>query len=129
MSELLQSALKLGRNKNIAREEYMVVMNKKEPAAFAVTPSSVMLSDLSGNTEITFHLSITQNGYMEIEAFCPDDFIVLSRRVITSDVFPGGAFDLQVTIMESKLHGRTIPASLGTASKLKYRLLWMFLCE
>ena len=105
MTDLLQSALKLGRNKNIAREEYMVAKGKKEPAAFAVTPSSIELSGLPGDTETVLHLVITQNGYMEIEAFCPDDFITLSRRVITSDVFPGGSFDLPITITESKLHG------------------------
>ncbi|MDO4530311.1 MAG: DUF5717 family protein, partial [Lachnospiraceae bacterium] len=105
MTDLLQSALKLGRNKNIAREEYMVARGKKEAAAFAVTPSSINLSGLPGNTEITVHLVISQNGYMEIEAFCPDDFVSLSRRVITSDVFPGGSFDLPITIIENKLHG------------------------
>ncbi len=105
MSDLLQSALKLGRNKNIAREEYMVAMNKKEPASFAVMPSSVELSGLTGDTETVIHIAITQNGYMEIEAFCPDDFISLSRRVITSDVFPGGSYDFPITIVESKLHG------------------------
>ncbi|MDO4733890.1 MAG: DUF5717 family protein [Lachnospiraceae bacterium] len=105
MTDLLQSALKLGRNKNIAREEYMVARGKKEAAAFAVTPSSINLSGLPGNTEITVHLVISRNGYMEIEAFCPDDFVSLSRRVITSDVFPGGSFDLPITIIENKLHG------------------------
>lgn len=104
MSDLLQSALKLGRNKNIAREEYMVAMGKKEPAAFAVSPASVTLSDITGDTEITLHLSIIKNGYMEIEAFCPDDFLSLSRRVITSDVFPGSTFDLTVTVLENRLH-------------------------
>ena len=83
MTDLLQSALKLGRNKNIAREEYMVARGKKEAAAFAVTPSSINLSGLPGNTEITVHLVISQNGYMEIEACCPDDFVSLSSRDIS----------------------------------------------
>lgn len=104
MSDLLQSALRLGRNKNIAREEYMVAMNKKEPAAFVVMPSSIHLSDLAYDTDVTIQLAISQSGYMEIEAFCPDEFVVLSRRVITSDVFPGGSFDLPVTIAAGKLH-------------------------
>ena len=105
MSDLLQSALKLGRNKEIAREEYMVAMDKKEPASFAVMPSSIELSDLSEPTEVTLEIGMVSNGYMEIEAYCPDDFIVLSRRMITSDVFPAGSFDLTITVLPEKLHG------------------------
>lgn len=104
MSELLQSALKLGRNKNIAREEYMVAMHKKEPASFAVMPSEITLTDINADTEVQLHFVITQNGYMEIEAYCPDDFVVPSRRVITSDVFPGGSFDFTVKIQADRLH-------------------------
>ncbi len=119
MSELLQSALKLGRNKNIAREEYMVAMGKKEPASFDVLPASIELTNLSGDTQVSLHLSITGSGYMEIEAYCPDDFVSLSRRVITSDVFPGGFYDLSVTILENRLHpGKNFTCiSLGTASQ------------
>lgn len=105
MSDLLQSALKLGRNKEIAREEYLVATNKKEPAGFAVLPSSVELSDLSEPTVFSLQLAITSRGYLEIEAYCPDDFLVLSRRMITSDVFQGGSFDLTVTVLPEKLHG------------------------
>lgn len=119
MSDLLQSALRLGRNKNIAREEYMVAMNKKEPAAFAVMPESIHVSNPASDTEVSIHLSITRSGYMEIEAFCPDDFVVLSRRVVTSDVFPGGAYDLPVTIAADKLHpGRNLSCiTFETASQ------------
>lgn len=105
MSDLLQSALKLGRNKEIAREEYLVAMDRKDPAAFAVVPSSIELSDLSQPVQVNLQLGMTSSGYVEIEVFCPDSFIVLPSRMLNSDDFSGGNLDLTITILPEKLHG------------------------
>ncbi len=94
----------IGRNKNIAREEYMVALGKKEPAAFAVYPESIELSDITADTQEVIHLAIAKDGYMEIEAYTADEFISLSRRVISSDIFPAGSYDFQINILENKLH-------------------------
>ena len=119
MSDLLQSALKLGRNKDIAKEEFSVAMGKKEPAVFSVMPSSIDLSDLSEETEILLQLTIEKNGYMEIEAYSPAEYIVLSRRMITTDVFSGGNFEFSAVIQPEKLHGgiNATYISFGTASQ------------
>ena len=105
MSDLLQSALKLGRNKEIAREEYLVATGQKEPAAFTVFPSVIELSDLSEPKEVTLQIGVISSGYLEIEAYCPDDFVSLSRRMISSDVFSENHFEFTFTILPERLHG------------------------
>ena len=104
MPDLLQSALELGRNKNIAKEEYAVVTEKKEAAEFTVFTESIELVDNGEELTSSVQLALTKNGYLEIEVYCPDDFLVLSRRVITSEVFTLNAFELPIRFQRDRLH-------------------------
>ena len=104
MGDLLYSTLMLGRNKKIALEEYRTARGMKEPAVFRTEENLIEYSDVMGNTEGVIHLSLAIPGYIEIEAYCPDNFIVLDKKVVTTDEFADGQMEFPFRIISSRLH-------------------------
>ena len=104
MGDLLYSTLMLGRNKKIAFEEYQSSKGSKEPAAFAVMEKQIELKDVVGDTEGVIHLTLTTPGYLEIEAYCSDQFVTFEKKVVTSDDFAAGSMDFKFRIVSRRLH-------------------------
>ncbi len=104
MDSILKDALLLGQNKNIAEEEYLVAIHKKEPAVFEIAEKSVTLENITIDTYKSLKIELTTPGYIEFEATCQDEFVQLDKNLFSTEEFVNGSFALQFKIIESKLH-------------------------
>ena len=104
MSSLLYDALMLGRNKKVANEEYQVASGRKEQASFHVEEEYVTISNVISDGEFSVHLRQDVAGYMEIEVFCDDPFLVFDRKVLTTDEFTDGVFAFKFMVISDRLH-------------------------
>ena len=104
MSNLLYDALMLGRNKKVANEEYQVASGRKERASFHVEEEYVTISNVISDGEFSVHLRQDVAGYMEIEVFCDDPFLIFDRKVLTTDEFTGGVFEFKFMVISDRLH-------------------------
>ncbi|MBQ9032921.1 MAG: hypothetical protein IJ106_15955 [Parasporobacterium sp.] len=119
MSELLYDALMLGRNKKVAAEEYQVATGRKQSAAFSTKEEQINISNVISDGEFSVHLFQTVPGYIEIEVFCEDNFLIFDRKVINTDEFQNGQFEFKFMLISDRLHnGRNCTAiSFRTSSQ------------
>ena len=94
----------LGRNKKVANEEYQVASGRKERASFHVEEEYVTISNVISDGEFSVHLRQDVAGYMEIEVFCDDPFLIFDRKVLTTDEFTGGVFEFKFMVISDRLH-------------------------
>ncbi len=94
----------LGRNKNVAREEYLAAKNEKEPADFEVKETTLYLSDVTSDANGVIHLGMSKPGFLEIESFCQDAFISFDKKVINTDDFTDEGYVFLFTVKAKKLH-------------------------
>lgn len=104
MNDLVYDALMLGRNKYVAREEYLTAKGEKKPVAFEAQEHNLYLSNITSDTSGIIHLKMLEEGFAEIEVFSEDSFIILDRKVITSDDFTDGEYALTFEVKADKLH-------------------------
>lgn len=104
MKDLLYEALMLGRNKKVAREEYLVSAGKKEPASFETLEKEINLTDVYKDTRTSIHIRLKNPGYLEIAPECSDDFIKFDSRLISSDEAADGIIEIPLLILSEKLH-------------------------
>lgn len=104
MDSILKDALLLGQNKKIAEEEYLVAINKKEPALVEVSEKSIELENITVDTYKSIKIELVKPGYIEFEVSCQDSFIQIEKHVFSTDDFVNGSYALQFKIIESKLH-------------------------
>ena len=104
MSDLLYDALMLGRNKQIASEEYLVATGRKEAASFTVEERFIDISNVISDGVFSLHLKQEVPGYIEIEVVCEDNFIVFDKKIITADEFSGGGFLFNFMVISDRLH-------------------------
>ena len=104
MSDLLYDALMLGRNKQVANEEYLVATEKKQAASFTIEERSVNISNVISDGVFYMHLLQDGPGYMEIEVLCDDNFIVFDKKIITSEEFSNGRFAFSFMVISDRLH-------------------------
>lgn len=104
MNELIYDALMLGRNKFVAREEYLTAKGEKQPVSFEAQEHNLYLTNIMSDTSGIIHIKLLCEGFAEIEVFADDDFITLERKVITTDDFTDGEFPLTFTILAERLH-------------------------
>ena len=111
MSSLLYDALMLGRNKQVAAEEYQVATGRKEPAAFRADEDHIDIANVISDGEFSVHLRQEAPGYLEIEVSCEEHFIVYDRKVISTDEFANGVYEFKFMVISDRLHnGRNISA-------------------
>ena len=111
MSSLLYDALMLGRNKQVAAEEYQVATGRKEPAAFRADEDHIDIANVISDGEFSVHLRLEAPGYLEIEVSCEEHFIVYDRKVISTDEFTDGVYEFKFMVISDRLHnGRNISA-------------------
>lgn len=94
----------LGRNKKTAIEEYMVSSGAKEPAAFEAEKKEICICDCLSDTQESVRIRLTAPGYLEIEVFSAGSAICPERKVITTDEFTDGVYDLGFRIRSGFLH-------------------------
>ena len=104
MTDLIYDALMLGRNKNIAGEEYLCAAGKKPGAFFAAKEDSLYFSDIENDMTGIIHLVMKEKGYAEIEIYCIDRFIETGSRVITTDEFEEDEANVIFCIKADRLH-------------------------
>ncbi|MGI6071636.1 MAG: DUF5717 family protein [Lachnospiraceae bacterium] len=104
MNDLLYDALMLGRNKDVAREEFLSARGKKAPVLCNTKETNLYFSDILEDTTGIIHFQLENEGYAEMEVCCGDDFIVFDRKVISTDDFQNGAFDFTFTVKAANLH-------------------------
>ena len=104
MSNLLYDALMLGRNKKVAAEEYQVATGRKKSASFHVTEEYISISNVISDGEFCVHLFQDVPGYMEIEVFCSDNFLIFDRKVLSSEEFQNGTYEFKFMVISDRLH-------------------------
>ena len=104
MNELMYDALMLGRNREVAKEEYLVARGEKEPARFRICEKVIEFSDVVGDVSAVIPLELTVPGYLEIEAISRDRIIILGKKIITSDDFTEGRYDFPFRISSFGCH-------------------------
>ena len=109
MSSLLYDALMLGRNKKVAAEEYQVAAGRKEPASIRATEEYIHVANVISDGEFSVHLQQDAPGYLEIEIFCEDNFIIYDKKVISTDDFTDGMCEFKFMVISDRLHnGRNL---------------------
>ena len=104
MSELIYDALMLGRNKNVAREEYLTANGDKAPFSFEAQEKSITFSNVMNDTTGIVHLKVCSEGYGEIEVYSQDLIISFERKVITTEDFKNGTMEFTFNVLSEKLH-------------------------
>ena len=94
----------LGRNKKVAREEYLTSLGDKEAVRFEAQEKNICFSDVVNDITGIIHLKMSVPGYAEIEVFSRDQFISFDRKVITSDDFKDGICEFSFTVIAQALH-------------------------
>lgn len=107
----MYDALMLGRNKQVAAEEYQVATGRKEPAAFRAEEDHIDIANVISDGEFSVHLRLEAPGYLEIEVSCEDHFIIYDRKVISTEEFTNGVYEFKFMVISDRLHnGRNISA-------------------
>ena len=107
----MYDALMLGRNKKVAAEEYQVATGRKEPASFRAEEPYIHISNVISDGEFSVHLVQDAPGYLEIEVFCADHFIIYDKKVISTDEFTDNTYEFKFMVISDRLHnGRNISA-------------------
>lgn len=104
MSDLIFDALMLGRNRNVAREEYLTYIGDKNAACFEAQEKRINFSDITSDTTGIIHLKMSVPGYSEIEIYSDDRIINFDKKVITSDEFQEDGYEFSFTVIASNLH-------------------------
>ena len=104
MEDLLYKALMQGKNKNIAREEYLTAAGKKEAARFRVRENTFSLQDVFRDLTLTAHIEPVKEGYLEILIESGCDFIAPLQTFVQTDKARDGVIDVPFTVKASKLH-------------------------
>ena len=94
----------LGRNKKVAREEYLTSIGDKSAFCFESQEKNIILTDISEDTTGIVHLKVTSEGYGEIEVYSEDRMIGFDRKVVTTDEFTDGTLDFSFKILAASLH-------------------------
>ncbi len=104
MDNLLYDALMLGRNKEVAREEYLAATGEKLPAKFRAVENEIVLTGRTDEIAGVVHLELVVPGYLEIECYCESEIINFEKKVITTDEFTDGTFEFGFTADGAALH-------------------------
>lgn len=104
MSDLIFDALMLGRNKKVAREEYLTAIGDKEEVRFESEEKRIRFSDVVNDTTGIIHLKICTPGYAEIEVYSEDTIISFDRKVISTEEFKDGVLEFSFNVLADKLH-------------------------
>lgn len=104
MNDLIYDALMLGRNKKVAREEYLTAIGDKEQVRFEAQEKNIRFSDVVNDTTGIIHLKITAPGYAEIEAYSEDPIISFEKKVVTTEEFKDSVLEFSFNVLAEKLH-------------------------
>ncbi len=104
MDNLLYDALMLGRNKEVAREEYLAATGEKLPAQFRAVENEIELTGRTDEMTGVIHLELVVPGYLEIECYCESNTISFEKKVITTEEFTDGSFEFEFMVDGTALH-------------------------
>lgn len=104
MKDLIYNALMLGRNKKLAREEFLVYSGEKEPASFSVPETELLYEDVLNDVNASILVHMENEGYEEISIECGDPFIKLENHYASTDESKDGNVEIPFTIVASRLH-------------------------
>ncbi len=104
MDNLLYDALMLGRNKEVAREEYLAATGEKLPAQFRAVKNEIELTGRTDEMTGVIHLELVVPGYLEIECYCESNTISFEKKVITTEEFTDGSFEFEFMVDGTALH-------------------------
>lgn len=93
-----------GSSRKVALEEFLVYVNKKPRVELGVRDREIEYLDFQ--TSIGDKLLIHKNtwGYLDIEAETEGGFLVVNKKVFSTDDFAGNTYELPYFIDESKVH-------------------------
>ncbi len=99
----LYDALRKSRSANLALEEFLVSVHKKNPISFIVD-KNILEYEVDTESFMDKVILMKDNwGYEEIRVSCEEEFIIPEHKIIWSDYFVGNTYPLEFVIQPLKM--------------------------
>lgn len=102
--QALYEGLAGSQNDNIAIEEFLIGINKKQRVVFSISDTVRKYNSLEKNYGDIIIISKDVWGYAEINVIVEGNFICDCKEIITTEEFAGNNYEYRYTIDISKLH-------------------------
>ena len=100
----MYEGLKGSASLQMAMEEFLVSVNKKNPVKIALSQTEKEYTNVEDDEGDTIVISKDNWGYTEIDIIVKDDFIKVSKTKITSNDFAGSNYEFSYLIQADRLH-------------------------
>ena len=85
-------------------EEFLISLKKKRTIEFKLEKNGQIYENLKADIKDSFFIRKNEWGSLKLQISCNDDFIILSKNVITEEDFTGDLCEIEYIIDCSKLH-------------------------